>query len=415
MDDAVSGACPAQVPRSLVVVDDCVFISDRGQVRPHMGDFYRFALRLGERAGIVTFCSPLFGAEALRRGQKITVFGGQAELVPTFPYRRVADYVRRLPAALLHNLPVFARATRAGDLVLIRLPAANGPLAFCLAAAQRKPVVLFLVGNPACGALATARTGWRRTAIRLAARLEWFAISRMARHAPTFAYGSDLSRRLQASGARQVSVTFTSLVDVIPEIDRDEAGERGRQITVLYVGRFVPEKCVDRLIDAAKLCADAGVPLRVVLAGDGPLAASLHRHPAVLAGLDVEFTGWLEDGPQLHKVFREADVYVQPSRAEGIPKVLVRAMAYGLPIVATEAGGIPDVVTDGKQGLLVPVGSTRGMADALVRLAADPSLRHRLGKAGREFARDHTTDKQADAVWRQIVRFYPRLARPGEG
>jgi glycosyltransferase involved in cell wall biosynthesis len=404
-DSARTGEPP---PAHLVVIDDNAFTCKLGQILPMTGDFYRFAIRLGTIAGRLTLCSPVLGLDYTRPRRRAAVFGDRVDLVPTFPYRRVSGYLRRLPAALAHNVPALFGAIRKADLVLIRLPAINGPLAFMLAAVQRKPVSLFLVGWPAQGALTSGSSRWHRIMITLASELEWQVISWMARRAPVFAYGSPLARRLERSGAPRVRVTFTSLVEEIPALNRDLAQARAR-ITVLYAGRFAPEKGIDVLLDAARLCAGNGVPVRVILAGDGPLAPALRRHPALASGLDVEFTGWLEDGPKLDKVFHEADIFVQPSRSEGIPKALLKAMAHGLPIVATRTGGIPDIVTDGKQGFLVPAGDPAGMAKALSRLAADPALRFRFGEAGRHFAAAHTAGRQADSVWREITNFYPHI------
>jgi glycosyltransferase involved in cell wall biosynthesis len=100
-----------------------------------------------------------------------------------------------------------------------------------------------------------------------------------------------------------------------------------------------------------------------------------------------------------------ADVLVAPSvptrsgKREGIPVVLMEAMATGLPVVASRLSGIPELVTDGVDGLLVPPGDDEALADALARLADDRALRERLGTAGRETVlRDFDVDRNAAAL-----------------
>jgi glycosyltransferase involved in cell wall biosynthesis len=106
-----------------------------------------------------------------------------------------------------------------------------------------------------------------------------------------------------------------------------------------------------------------------------------------------------------------ADVLVAPSvptsggKREGIPVVLMEAMATGLPVVASRLSGIPELVTDGVSGLLVPPGDDAALADALASLAADPELRARLGAAGRETVlREFDVDRNAAALADRIRR-----------
>ena len=94
----------------------------------------------------------------------------------------------------------------------------------------------------------------------------------------------------------------------------------------------------------------------------------------------VEFLGHREDVPQ---VLADTDIFVLPSRTEAFPNVLLEAMATGLPVVASDVGGIPELVEDGRNGLLVPVGDAQALAAAIVRLMAEPQLADALGEAAR--------------------------------
>lgn len=393
---------------SVVVIDDTPIVRDGHILRPGRGDFYRFAMLFVTNARKLTLCMPVRDVPSpWRRDRQATPLGSGIELAGTFPYTRVTEYVRRLPFALVRNIPVLRRAIRSADLVVIRLPAANGLLAFTMAALYRRPCVTFVVGYPAASRLTTGpRSRVRRLALAAAAHLDWASIAFIARRSLVFAYGSDLARRLDQSGARHVLVSFTSLQVAVYPRPRGSAAMRPR---LLFAGRFAPEKGIDILLDAARRLADGGSHLHVDLVGDGPLTGSLSEGLVSSERLHVEFHGWVPDGPELDEFFLRADVFVQPSRSEGIPKVLLKAMAHGLPIIATNVGGIPDIVTDGVNGLLVPPDDAAQLAAGIARLLAERELAERLGRSALDFASRHTARRQVAEIWLEIKRTYPHL------
>jgi glycosyltransferase involved in cell wall biosynthesis len=166
----------------------------------------------------------------------------------------------------------------------------------------------------------------------------------------------------------------------------DDGGLRagpGEALHVLTVGRLVPEKGAPVLVEAVALARAKGVPVRLSVVGAGPLATQLAAQAESAGVADaVELVGPVgqEDLPDR---YRAADVFCLPSFAEGLPVVLMEAMASGLPVVTTAIAGIPELVEDHRTGLVVPAGRADLVADALVELAGDPALRRRLGEAGR--------------------------------
>jgi glycosyltransferase involved in cell wall biosynthesis len=133
--------------------------------------------------------------------------------------------------------------------------------------------------------------------------------------------------------------------------------------------------------------------------GDGPDRAVLERAAQRLHLADcVEFTGSLGQ-PEVAERFESADVFCLPSFAEGLPVVLMEAMANELPVVTSRIAGIAELVDDGANGLLLPPGRDDVIADALARLAADPDLRARWGSAGRErVLRDYDVARSAELL-----------------
>ena len=160
--------------------------------------------------------------------------------------------------------------------------------------------------------------------------------------------------------------------------------------TILCVSRFEEVKGHACLVEACRLLRDRGVSFQCHLVGDGPLREQLTRQVAG-AGLDdrVVLHGARPYGEILEHLARAsvavlATVPASNGKREGIPNVLKEAMACGLPVVASRISGIPELVEDGRSGLLVQPGDTAALADALQRLHDDPALRRTMGCAGRE-------------------------------
>lgn len=142
------------------------------------------------------------------------------------------------------------------------------------------------------------------------------------------------------------------------------------------VARLVVEKGVDVLLESAVQVLRTIPRVRFVIIGDGPLRRDLEARARVLSVADhVSFMGLRSDVAAL---LRTLDLLAVPSRAEGTPLIIVEAMHAGVPVVATDAGGIPDQVTDGVTGLLVPTGDADALAAAIVRLLDDRWLAARL-------------------------------------
>ena len=171
---------------------------------------------------------------------------------------------------------------------------------------------------------------------------------------------------------------------VEPDEFTDASPEKDLGPYVLAVGRLVPQKGFDVLVDAFASNRLAG--LNLVLAGEGFERARLDAR-AIEFGLDarVQFLGSV-DRPRLAQLLRGASVFAFPSRGEAFGIALLEAMAAGLPAVAAAAGGVPEFARDGENALLVQPEDAIGLAEAIARLASDRALRDRLIVGGRTTA-----------------------------
>ncbi|HEY8526441.1 MAG TPA: glycosyltransferase [Acidimicrobiales bacterium] len=165
---------------------------------------------------------------------------------------------------------------------------------------------------------------------------------------------------------------------------RDALGLAADAPVVGTVGNFTAKKDQATLLEAAARLAGDHPGLRVVLVGSGPLEGELRAHADRLGlGDAARFAGSRDDVYGLLPAF---DLFALSSRFEGLPIALLEAMACGVPPVVTRVGGIPEVVTDGRDGVLVDPGDPAGLAAALGALLADPARRAALGAAAAERA-----------------------------
>jgi glycosyltransferase involved in cell wall biosynthesis len=170
---------------------------------------------------------------------------------------------------------------------------------------------------------------------------------------------------------------------------RAELGLDPDELVVMNIGRLMRQKGQDVLVDAMPGLVAAFPRLRVVVVGGGTLHESLAGQAAALGVADhLCLPGHRTDARML---LDAADVFVLPSRQEGLPLAALEAMDVGLPVVGTEVIGTAEVVVDGETGRLVPPRDARALGSALADLLADPGLRARYGSAGRRRYLDRFT------------------------
>ena len=175
----------------------------------------------------------------------------------------------------------------------------------------------------------------------------------------------------------------------------------GKGPRLLTMGRLTQQKGIDLLFRALTQLRDT--PFRLDIAGDGPERVALEKLAAEL-GLaeNVRFLGWVgrEDLPQ---VFGSADVFVLASHIEGMPNVVLEAMAHARPVVCTRVSGSEELVANGVTGLMVEVGNQEQLVAALRKILTDAQLRSSMGAAGRARVEEHFT-------WTATARIYLELA-----
>jgi glycosyltransferase involved in cell wall biosynthesis len=184
---------------------------------------------------------------------------------------------------------------------------------------------------------------------------------------------------------------------------------QGRGTRMLFVGRLAAAKGLPILLEAVEKVEGATLDL----AGDGPDRRMLEEKARSFALSDrVRFLGY-QSQQQVRELLKRTDVFVLSSFAEGVPVVLMEAMAAGVPVVATRIAGIPELVSDEHSGLLVSPGSADETAYAIRRLLEDPDLRNRFAAAGREKV-EREFNIQTESQWLATI-LTSALAGKSEG
>jgi glycosyltransferase involved in cell wall biosynthesis len=218
---------------------------------------------------------------------------------------------------------------------------------------------------------------------------------------------ADVVLAVSDASARALAGAFGAAeIAVVPNAVPGVSGERRRELEegpplAVYLGGFAnPVKGGEVLLEA--LQDPAVAPLRFVLAGPGEPPWGAGDPPTAAAS--AAWRGWLE-GDEKEELLREADVFVLASTSEGLPMVVLEAMSHGLAIVATAVGGVPDVLGDRVEALVVEPGDPAALAAALGELGSDPELRLGLGAA----ALRRSAGFSPEAVAARLERIYREL------
>ena len=186
------------------------------------------------------------------------------------------------------------------------------------------------------------------------------------------------------------------------------APRQGPGFVVLCVARLAPQKGLEVLLSAVKQLADGGTDAKLVLVGEGPMRARLGRQAERLGITDRVVMEGAVGQDEMAVYYACADVFCLPSFAEGVPVVLMEAMASGRAVVTTRVAGVPELVDDGVSGLLVAPGNAGQLAAALERLATSPEEREKMGLAGRQKIVEEF-DAESCAV--QLATIFEEMAR----
>jgi glycosyltransferase involved in cell wall biosynthesis len=237
-----------------------------------------------------------------------------------------------------------------------------------IATVLRRPWIAFLHGDT-----------WENRKVRA-----YFALERLAvRRADSIVVVShDMARRLVSQGVPSAKIQVIHNACLVGSEGDAHPWNADAPPVVGVIGRLSPEKGVDLALQIHSIVTRHLPTTRLLIVGEGPERVALERHADQLGiGRSVCWLGYQDE---VAKVYRQLTLLLIPSRSEGLPNVALEAMGYGIPVVAASVGGIPEIVDDGENGFLAPPDNAEALAQQVLCILKDPSLRRRLGQRARE-------------------------------
>lgn len=209
---------------------------------------------------------------------------------------------------------------------------------------------------------------------------------------------SDLAR---ISGHPDIRILYNPTILQKPRYDEPPADT----VNFLFMGRLGQRKGVFDIIESAKQLETDNI--KIHLYGDGEVE-NIRQMVSAKGVMDkVAVCGWI-DGSEKDKTYREASVLLLPSYHEGLPISVLEAMAYGLPVLATDVGGISEAVQDGVNGFLIQPGECEKLAERMKQLAQSPELRRTMGRHGYKMAMEKFA---LPVIIRQLEALYDELVK----
>jgi len=329
-------------------------------------------------------------------GRSRYAMSAATEFIPLPHYESLAQPSRALPATA-RSLWIFWRALAGADAVWVLGPTPLTIAVSLLAFVRRRR--LFLGVRQDFPQYARSRHP-RRRSFHVAADLLEATNRALARRHPIVVVGDELGRLYRSAPKRlELTVSLVSRDDIL---DAEQALARtyDGEIRVLSVGRLDAEKNPLLMAEVLDRLRVSDSRYRLVVCGEGPLESALRSRLAELGlAAHAQLLGYVPFDAGLFDVYRSSHVFLHASWTEGLPQVLFEAYALGLPVVATDTGGVAAAARG--SALLVRPGDATAAADAVRRLATDAVLRRQLVTAGLERASSHTCESEQA----RLVRF----------
>ena len=259
------------------------------------------------------------------------------------------------------------------DVFLTFVPTLDGLAPLGLALLGRKPRYILMIASPIH--FRRTASGGRATSLLAKALLNACALIATRVLVNGKALAGDLLSPLRRK-AIEVILSSISEDDIVPpkEADPEDVG-------LLCVCRLVPSKRVDIVIEATRLLIERGLKAHLAVVGDGPLRNDLLQQVEALGLQDrVRFAGWVGDRETLRDFYASANFFLLATEAEGISLAILEAMAAGVPVVSTAAGGLKDFLVDGEDSVVINESTPTAFAAAVQRLLEEPVTYMNLAK-----------------------------------
>ena len=382
-----------------------------GTLREVEGSFARYVDSLAPYFDEISLCVPVLDAP---RGEGTAIRAKNVTLAALPNFEGPVHFYPQLPAIM----KTLSRWVKAIDVLHCRVPSPAAMFAFVLARRAGLPAWILIVGDLAALLPTMPYRGAKKLLWRGYTAFEEFNVQWMADRSLAFANGRALAEK-HSRPSRLVQATTTttiSMADIASRIDTC----RGEAIRILTVSRIDPRKGLRVLPEVIAGLRARGINASLDIVGPAVGRPGEDERDAIRRDADerglADHVRLLGPVPldQLLPLYRNYDLFVLPTLpGEGIPRVLLEAMTAGVPIVTTHVAGIPSLIEDEVNGLLVAAPTVDAVTDALSRLARDGAVRSRLIANGYDTARRFTLEAQADKMLAEVSARLPvQLKQP---
>jgi glycosyltransferase involved in cell wall biosynthesis len=384
---------------------------DDGTLREIEGSFARYVDSLAPYFDEIVLCVPVRRDPS---GDGTAIRSSNVRLAPLQDFDGPVHFYPKLAGMLARLLP-FVRGI---DLLHCRVPTPAAVFACAFARLLGRPSFLLVVGDLKALLPTMPYRGAKRLLWRGYTAFEEWNVQWMVNRSLTFANGAALAAK-HTRADRAVIQTQTTTIDAGEIGGREDTCGRS-PVRLLTVSRIDPRKGLRVLPDVVRQIVGRGFDATIDIVGPAVGAPGEAERQAIEAeacslgvGNRVRFVGPVPLN-RLMPLYKDYDLFVLPTLpGEGIPRVLLEAMAGGLPVVTTRVAGIPSLVTDEHNGLLVDEPSAEQVAGAIARVLSDRELRRRLIARGYETARSFTLEAQAARMMQDVsVRLGVTLRQP---
>ncbi len=358
--------------------------------------FLRFGCEVGSHFSSLV----VFGREAPEGGAEEHPLPEGVGLAPLPFYPNLAQ-VPKVASAAVRTVFAMWRGLGGVDAVWVFGPHPFGLVLALLALVRRRRVVLGVRQDT----MRYFRSRLRRPATAPLLAPLWLldrAWRALARAVPVTVVGEELEHRYRGPrpGVLSMQISLVRSADVAAAPRSEPLRDEPRLLTV---GRVDAEKNPLLLVEAVAALRAAGVAVHSTWVGSGPLVEAVRARAAELGVADaIELPGFVPPGEGLIARYRDADAFVHVAVTEGVPQVLMEALACATPVVATGVGGVPRALEEGAAGLVVPPRDRDALVAAIRELVGDEEGRRRRAARGIELARERSLDVEGARVARWL-------------
>lgn len=357
--------------------------------------YFKFWIRLAEKFTHMTLCVPV-EVKSQKGLHAVSFDETKVSICPLPMYKSSSDLYLKFPYFALISARRCVAAIREADLFVAVVPNLLGLFLSAFARRNGTPCMFYIRGNLEN----TVKYEYRQSRkayipVMIAGILDIMARRQMKKY-PAFVVGKELYYKYLSHGIQTIPI-ITSLIQEKNLIQFVPKKNWGKEVRLLTVGRLSAERGIETLLKSVVILnRECPIKLTCKIIGDGPDLQYLQHKAKKISLQNVLFAGYIPYGPEMVRQYREADIFVLPSHTEGFPKVLLEAMAHGVPVVSTSVGGIPYALKSGYDAILVRPKKPEAIVEGISKLVNDIDLYNKIGINATQTVKKLSFEKQSN-------------------